>query len=257
MRRGTIWAIGTLALATAARGDPPPLPVASATTRPASAGRHQTEVVIPDARFDANAIGDIGQFLRQAFGVRVVVLRDACTLPMPAISLKDVTVGQLFQILQDAHPGLTVQEVPADRLTPAVYVIGYHDPDPAPRNAPADPATPHVRVFGLTDSVAPRAAAAAAAADTGDHVKGAMNDVLSAIQTALDVAALPGPSAVLKVHQPTLTLVARGTDAQLDLIAQTVAALRPSKDELVQALTSYMRADSGPQKSLPTTQPKG
>ncbi len=225
--------------AAASRGDPPP----------AGLGDHMPSLTIPAAGMPLDDVLAAVKKADPAFRYVIVRRADApADVPrVPPMELTDMTFGQFLTVLRIANSDVEFQFVDGTKDQPGFLAFTIRPP--SFHDASRDTS---VRVFGLTDSVLPRAAVKAG---DGDHVKEATDDVLSAIQTAVDVAALPGPAVVLKIHQPTFTLIARGTGAQLDLISQTVNALRPSKDELMAALAQYTAAAAGRPKPEPATRP--
>jgi hypothetical protein len=170
---------------------------------------------------------------------------------LPPMQLTDLTIGQFLQFVNDTYPKVTIHRIDGAADKPPLYALNVGTPDdgggghtqslftpPAP--PPVEPPTLSVRVVSLSELVRPRAAAKTG---DGDRTRLATDDVLSAVQAALDVAALPGPPATVKVHQPTLTLIVRGTDAQLKLVDQTLKSLQPTENQLVEQVAGLQAAN--------------
>ena len=183
-----------------------------------------------------NTVPDILDHLHDQFpGVSFVLVRTPNTpenVPLGTrVQMKNATLEQLLNVLQLAHPGLSLSPVvpngqggpslfpPSEQQQPppppSMWIAHLDDPQPTPEQK--------VQVFNLKDLVASRAADAAV--DGGDHTHEATDEVLSVVNAALEAQAAGGPLPTLKVHEPTLTLIVRGTGAQLDLVQQTLATL--------------------------------
>ena len=191
---------------------------------------------------------------------------------LPPMQMQGLTIGQFLGFVNLSTMvtnGLTINAIEGTGGKPPLYVIDIKRPAEvaAPPRSAFPPTTVHVS--SLAELVEPRAAVKT---DGGDHVREATDDVLSAVQATLDAAAISGPPATLRVHQPTLTLITRGSDEQLQLIEQTLAALRPTQDGMQLAMKSAIewqsrlseqnddlrrRLAAALGRTAPTTRPKG
>ena len=171
---------------------------------------------------------------------------------VPAMELKDVTLGQFLQYVDRPTDGIYVRQIVGPGQKAPLYAVDIRERPapykvvnesgrivtaamptslrPPPRAQAAD-RTPAARVVVLNLADYVEVHAATMVDDRANRVERATNDALSAVQAALDVAALPGPPAVIRVHPPTLTLIVRGTDPQLSLVEQTLAGLKPTAEQ--------------------------
>jgi hypothetical protein len=205
--------------------------------------------VLPDGRIDGVQLADYLALLHQKFPeFNSVIVRppgvpdDYPTLPV--MDLKGVTIGQLLDFVKASHPNIQVQRIDGPSAPLYVIHVGVSEDILATggagakilMGAPIDPTTGlpvsannvAIHVYRLSDIVNNLARRKEG---DGDHVKQALDDVLSLLQAALDAAGEKDP-AVLKVHSPTLTLVFKGTPSQLGVITQTLDTLAPNKNDL-------------------------
>jgi hypothetical protein len=197
------------------------------------------DALMPDGPFNGVSLDDLLSLLRQKIpGFNSVVIRAPGTpADYPAfgnLSVKNVTLGQFLDVVRASFPGVVVQRIDG-RIDP-VYVVHIFTPPGMPAT-PEETATkgsgettsPVVKVYSLQDTVN-------ALADGGDTTK-ALNDVLSLLQTALDQQG-GSDQALLKVHQPTMMLIFKGSPTQMIVLEQTLNALGPNVSSEAQKLKS-------------------
>ena len=157
-----------------------------------------------------------------------VLNRDGFAQPdyptLPPMTLKHVTIGQFLQYVQAAFPG--VQCVRIDGPEGSLYSIRI-------AGSPDRPRTNHVRLYRLSDIINAQANESEAKdKDTtkarDERMKTATNDVLSLLQAALDQTDPDGASS-LKIHEPTLTLMFKGSLAKQEVLEEALQTLTPSK----------------------------
>ena len=157
-----------------------------------------------------------------------VLNRDGFAQPdyptLPPMTLKHVTIGQFLQYVQVAFPG--VQCVRIDGPEGSLYSIRV-------AGSPDRPRTSHVRLYRLSDIINAQADEEAAKdkdanKSRDDRIKAATNDVLSLLQAALDQTDPDGASS-LKIHEPTLTLMFKGSLAKQEVLEEALQTLTPRR----------------------------
>ena len=273
--------IGLLACTAAtgqAAGAPPP-PVAPAPVPPAPvprAGSPEIESqVIPGDQISSISLQDLLNLLKDTVpGFNSVIVRDPEVVPdyptLPAMTLKNVTVGQLLELIKTSFAGVEISRI--DGPTAPLYLIrilpregvptqaqaaqaaamkaaqpnqaglaGQFNPNPiVPGFDPASggPDAPQVKVYRLDDIVR---SLTTAESDPASRKK-ALDDVLSLIQAALDQTG-GSDSVVLKVHEPTQTIIFKGSYRKMLVLEQVLETLRPKPNEpgTVEALLRRQR----------------
>jgi hypothetical protein len=183
------------------------------------------DALMPAGPFNGVSLADFLTFLKDTIpGFNSVLIRAPGAPPdyptFDNLSLKNVTLGQFLDMLRTSYPGVYVQRI-YGRIDP-LYVIQIGPmPGTKPPDAIANDASPTVKVYSLQGIVS-------ALADSGDSKK-ALNDVLSLLQAALDQQG-GKDQAVLKVHEPTMMLIFKGSPAQMAVLEQALSAMEPSVD---------------------------
>jgi len=153
---------------------------------------------------------------------------------VPKMRLKNVTVLQVVEMVRRLVPAIEVTiEEPRGSSTP-LWVF---------RQSPGagSDASKQVSAFGLNDAVerlAMRKAWSsgldAKAPPTPDQVaaarKEAVKEVLSLVEAALAQASERGASPTLKFHEATGVLLVKGTSSYINVISQTIEALKSGDD---------------------------
>ena len=158
-----------------------------------------------------------------------VIIRDAATPAdyptLPPMTLKNVSLGQFLQFIQAAYPG--VQCIRIDGPAGSLYSIRINSGNSNIQHN-------HVRLYRLSDIINAQADEAAAKDKDSnkprdERLKAATDDVLSLLQAALDQTDQDGPSS-LKIHEPTLTLMFKGSQAKQEVLEEALSTLS-SKNE--------------------------
>ncbi len=160
---------------------------------------------------------------------------------LPTMTLKNVTVGQFLQFVQASYPA--VQIIRIDGLSGQLYSIrvrmeglGGGGGGFFAQGTAVDPNRLHL--YRLNEVVKSLADEKAGKTRDGkpitqdDAVKEATNDVLSLLQAALDQTDQDGPS-VLKIHEPTLTLMFKGSRAKQEVLEEALTSLQPRNGRAV------------------------
>ncbi len=179
------------------------------------------EKILPDVRFDEATLPQVFDFLRQADPTFQVLLSydpgvDAGAPTITDLKLHNVTASQVLEALVSAYPQLRVDRT-GERGDQAIWTVRVSGM--FPQRSDLEPTT---TVLSLRDVVARM---------MRDDVsikspKDAQHAVLSAIELALrtdDTRTNPQ----LLLHEPTETLIFRGTRAQAKLVQETLNALYP------------------------------
>ena len=209
------------------------LPPRVAATMPANAMEAQT---MPTDRIDRPTLLDEElEAIRAAVpDFNSVVVRDPgvpADYPMlPVMTLKNVTLGQFLQFTRAAYPGMEIVRI--DGPAGALYSIRVHPDEEAMRRAAARADANRVRLYRLADVVSAltvdkvRADPNGAPVNRDELTKDATNQVLSLLQAALDQTDQDGP-VVLKIHEPTQTLMFKGSRAKQDVLEEALSTLQP------------------------------
>jgi hypothetical protein len=145
---------------------------------------------------------------------------------LPLMSMHGGSLEDFVRLLPKAVAGLDVTVEGGDIANLALSAFPTRftvtiGPDPEEKSRV-------VRVFGLEDLVAYRASLIAEGTKD-NREKQATNDILSAVQAAVDLAEEQS-APVMKVHAATHTLLFKGTAAQAEIAANALAALQPADD---------------------------
>ena len=183
------------------------------------------EKVLADVDFHDVALEEIIDFLQNASpGFKAVVVREGDvpdSYPRVKMKLKNVTIAQVWMVLQASYPDLEFQQIGQGDVAVPIWLVRV--------KAPASGATPAftpaaVRVYRL----APVVRAMSAKVGKEDVPKiGALDPVLSLIKATL--AQVPGGTEpVLQVHEETQTLIFKGSAEQKAALELVLAVLDPS-----------------------------
>ena len=154
---------------------------------------------------------------------------------LPAMTLKNVTVGQFLQFVMASYPGVQVRRI--DGPSGSLYSIRVRLDEESLRKAQMMQERNRVRLYRLTDvvndqadqlanRVAPTTNEADARKARSDYVKEATTQVLSLLQAALDQVDSDSPM-VLKMHEPTMTLMFKGSPAKQTVLEEAIQTLQP------------------------------
>jgi len=235
----------------------------------ADAHANPLDQVLPEVNFNGVALGDVVDFLRDvAPGFKVVVVRSPGATeaddPRVSVRLKQASLGQVLEILSRAYP-VELSSVRASRPTDTDETILTIKPSPASRAETAGPGA-GVRVYHLATITAglhsntaeaavpknftlspekgedagtfnkrfeakqaemAKALAAAREADAKAQ-KESLADVLSLCKAAIEQGS-NGAKASMQVHEPTQTLIFKGTPEQEAALEDVLNALDPNR----------------------------
>jgi len=201
-----------------------------APTAPAAAPVDPMARVIADVNFQSVSLDDALDFLQGiAPDFKAVVVRDKGVpqdYPTMKIKLKNVSLGQVWSVLQAANPDLEVQPVGENEGPTPIYLIRVKASSnvASPEGAGAVPAV-HVYPLGpLLDAMAAKAGNQAA------HGGDPLDRVLSLIKATLAQVS-DGGEPVLQVHEGTRTLIFKGSAEQEAALEQVLSALAPASAE--------------------------
>ena len=130
----------------------------------------------------------------------------------PAMTLKHVTISPILCNMSRRHSPARPVHVRIDGPEGSLYSIRI-------AGSPDRPRTNHVRLYRLSDIINAQANESEAKdKDTtkarDERMKTATNDVLSLLQAALDQTDPDGASSLAKIHEPTLTLMFKGSPCE-------------------------------------------
>jgi hypothetical protein len=214
------------------------LPPRPAATMPANSMEAQT---MPADRIDKpTLLDDELESIRAAVAdFNSVVVRDpgvpADYPTLPVMTLKNVTLGQFLQFVRAAYPGVEIVRI--DGPAGALYSIRIRPDEEAMRRASfradARADANRVRLYRLADVVSAlsitdklRFGPDGKDVNHDEIVKDATNQVLSLLQAALDQTDQDGP-VTLKIHEPTQTLMFKGSRAKQDVLEEALSTLQP------------------------------
>jgi len=153
-------------------------------------------------------------------------------LYVPPMHLKNVTIDQVLQLLQQTCRGLEVGQI-AGQGPQTVYVLSLPQNDPVAGHSDGQ-----LQVYALADAVerlAARSAKDPAKIDAGAR-RAALDAVLSLLKAAAGQADNNAPVPSVQVHEETQTLLVKGTGPQLEAVRTAIGALRQGglRDQLVE-----------------------
>jgi hypothetical protein len=244
----------------------PAPPAPPATPAPQQAAPEIESRIIPGEKIGHVPLDELLNYLKDKVpGFNAVIIRDPEVVPdyptVPDMTLKNVTVGQLLQLLRTSFAGVEI--IPIDGPTDPLYLVRIHPVEgvptvaaaaqramieqtgrlladhlgpqpvvdlnpygvPAATNMPLDN-SPVVKVYRLNDIVQ----ALVASQPEPANPKKAMDDVLSLIQASLDQVG-GKDDVTLKVHEPTQTVVFKGSPRKMMVLEQVLDTLRPKPNE--------------------------
>lgn len=204
------------------------------TSSPAAKGVDKSrEPVLKDFSFHDIRLRDAADYLRDAApGFQAVVVADPqCPDPnpvLPEMALKNVELQQLLAVFTKAIPQLTIEAIRGEKGS--VYVFKLAAPESVgglgggmggmgmPGRGGAQ--TPRFDAYRLSPLIP---------AGASDRTK-ALNNILSFLQAALEThGSMSG--VVMKVHEPTETLIFRGNQDQTEAVEKALKALEPTQGE--------------------------
>jgi hypothetical protein len=222
---------------------PAPAPAARAASPPEAAqgavpsgrGHSDEDAPMPMDRIERPTLLDTQiEAIRAAVpGFNAVILRSSGVAPnyptLPPMQLKNVTIGQFMRFVQEAFPPVDVS--PVDGPNGTLYAIRVQGDDEAERRSKMAEQANRVRLFRLTDIVRAMAAempgrGSASTRPEEERIKEATNHVLSLLQIAIEQADAGAPYS-LKIHEPTLTLLFKGSAEQKAVLEDALATLDP------------------------------
>lgn len=196
----------------------PPRPAPFAAPAPPPPPRPAMDnTILPDENVPSMPLENwLGEFRDQMPDLHCVIISGPGTkMPvLPALSTKNLSVGQFMDFLKAAFPGLDIQVIDGPKAP--LYVIHLPNTD--------EVALPDimVKIYPLKEIVLSMVGANA----TEDAKKKALNDVLSLLQTAVSDLGDKSQYA-MNVHEPTMTLIFKGTPKMTYTLDQAITALEP------------------------------
>jgi hypothetical protein len=136
---------------------------------------------------------------------------------LPDISLKNVPLGQILDLIERMRPDVTIEPVLTGKQVPngAQGVVCIHINAVCNGAAGYGGAPPGVQVYSLRGLMGGVTLA----------------DVLSAVQAVLEASG-SSEGSVLKVHEKTGTLIFKGSPAQIELVTRTLKTFEPTPAEI-------------------------
>jgi hypothetical protein len=257
-----LWALaGATALAAGGPGEGgglnPPTPGATPAPTPPAPTPEVEAHIIPGEQMPRTSLDKMLDYLKDKVpGFNSAVVREPDVLSdyptLPDMTLKNVTVGQLLELVRSSYPGVDITRI--DGPNSPLYVVTIRAARGVPTQSSAQQAAqvaaqqaaqlasqaslfgqngaaaaiapqsdvPLVHVYRLNDIVQ------SLASQTGSNdTKKAMEDILSLIQAALDQAGGNDGTVSLKVHEPTQTIVFKGSPRKMVVLEQVLETLRP------------------------------
>ena len=146
-------------------------------------------------------------------------------------------LGQFLQFVQACFPGVRIVRI--DGPAGSLYSVRIAQDDNAMRRAAMISDQNRVRLYRLNDMISAQADDAATRSIVGkkpeevtnvkprdEQIKDATNQILSLLQAALDQTDSDGPMSI-KIHEPTLTLMFKGSKAKQTVLEEALDALQP------------------------------
>lgn len=185
-----------------------------------------------DVHFKGGTLAEYVEAVRQASGstANVVVMPAAAEIPMTEVALTSVSARSAIKSLNNVYDlGLSrlvwVKEIEGTPDEVEMFTVGAHDQRQVARPASQEDS----KVWSLASIV-----------QTGQRVE----DVVSAVETALSLYPEAKPKIELRLHKDTNLLIARGRVDQLVTVEQVIEALTPPPQ--------YVRRPRGPAEDPPS-----
>lgn len=205
-------------------------------TRPAHTVDHNnalSEELVPELNIDGLPMRDFVEYLADQWkDVQIVQFTGPWQdLVVPRLHLRNVTRRQVMELLGNMFPDLDIhsldQDLYHDKFSGNVWIFQQV------QNAAA-PAPTRVSAFGLAQTVDRLAfhrmatSAPGGKAPDKDLEQKTLKDVLSLIEATLEQSAEPGITPTVMLHEPTETVLVKGTEAQINAVQQAIQALNNS-----------------------------
>jgi hypothetical protein len=225
-------------------------PAAAAATTPANPAR---PMLLPEVKVEGLPLVEVLNFLRDVDPTFQVVLAGPGAQGggpiIHELKLKNVSAEAVLKLLAQTYPQISIDTVAADDQGSPIWTVvvgapkpaGEGDPlfggagpgfDPAmgmPADRSAEPVTIVRRLRESIDHLA--------AGDSEEARAKARSAVLSLIQATIETQGGGGKApATIKLHEPTDTLVFKGTAAQAQFVDEALGTLLPSKENQQAAL---------------------
>jgi hypothetical protein len=190
----------------------------TASATPQEQPQEEKSIPLINLKFAGGTVSDyVAAVSKASDGINVVVAPEAGQVPMPAVDLQAVTVSAALSVLSGrAHveSRRAIQLIYSQGSTFAenerpIYSIGAQVHGAARGMS----AITHNRVWSIAQM---------------QNLKISADDMLTAIQAALDLIGEDQNAAQLRLHEATGILIARGTEDQLDTINDVVEQLERS-----------------------------
>lgn len=208
-----------------------------------------TEKLIDLEMSGTNNVRDYVNYLQEITGLNIVLMNEKGTDPqrieVPPLKLKQMPASAAIMLLSDL-PGAHITVEQKDNA----FIVVAHAPDLVV--GPAGPVDengrviqpPITRVFSL-EQVFFANSLTDAAPGSADRAKVLADKVPQALKLVEEALSIDGESTadrtLIKLHQPTNTLIVRGTADQLATVEQVLKALAPpiSSDEVAVLRSKY------------------
>lgn len=191
----------------------PPAPVNSEVSSPAPIPAKPARTF--DVHFNGGTLAEYVQAVRQASGntANVVVTPAAAEIPMTEVALTGVSARSAIMSLNsvvdlDQNRTVVVRAIVDAPDEGEVFTVGAY------------PQRPHEQQASQEDS---KVWSLASIVQSGQRVE----DVVSAVETALSLYPEAKPKIELRLHKDTNLLIARGRVDQLQTVEQVIEALTP------------------------------
>ncbi|WP_428940226.1 hypothetical protein [Fontivita pretiosa] len=203
------------------------------TTAPTDQNLPVEARLFPGERLGNVRLDDVLDYIRDRVpDFNAVVIREAGVPDdyptLPQLDLRNVTIGQFMTFIGESFANVSVKLVPGPFVPLYVVQIRSGGPGLPVIDAPARPQS-IVRVYRLreiTDALISQSRSATTQPADGTTARTqAISHVLSVVQAALEQAG-EKTQPVLKVHEPTLTLIFKGTESQQFVLEEALRALQ-------------------------------
>jgi hypothetical protein len=212
--------------------EPPPVPRAPNPLDAASSSLSVESTPMPGERIERpTLLDDQMAALRAALpNFNVVIVRDPGVPKdyptLPAMTLKNVTVGQFLEFIQASYPGMQLDRI--NGPTGTLYAINIRMTEEAVRRNQVIEERNRVRLFRLNEYINALADESPAKdKPREERVKEATAQVLSLLQAALEETDDGDGPTVVRIHEPTLTLLFKGSQAKQAVLQEALATLHP------------------------------
>jgi hypothetical protein len=247
--------IASLAAISNAQQTPPPTTTDAHSSHP--------EKIFSEFKVDDSIDSVVARLQKDDPDLKLLVIRDPNAPPNQphiTLSLKNVTASDVLSVMSSIYPNVALNSISA--TTGPIFTLKIVAPPSrdglfgGPNQS--GPPREEVKVYNLTllvdGWISQNIPPDAKLEDLPTLRRKALDQIMSLVQAALSQASPQASKPVLQVHEPTQTLVFKGTAEQRGIVQEAMNALQQRLNEQQREL-ARLKAMIGSLSTAPTTRP--